>query len=753
MIEDDSEVETTEEEGQEIGEETPQEAIAFQDGLPDDAVNLVPYFTEQGVIDPKVADWLTKELPNQICDDFKEDWDSCEEWRKRRADRRKLFLGHLQAKKEPFANCANGHMPILLERILRLAHRVYAELCPERAPMFQAITPLESNDAKQRVDLITLHDNWQFTKESPNFKKQLRKALTGFFLDGEIVFHSYYDQDKERNIHEYLTCEEFVFQYVWKTDTIDMSDVPRKTKILRRHDRDLRRGLRKGIYSNVESILGEKDKGDYADTEMDNVVKDVLDGFEGIEKGSSPEHVLLEQHTYVEIPGMEDEVPVIVTIDYRTKTILNIRLREYDDPEDRIRFDRETQEFEGYLNEVTGYLAYEQEKQKTLSSLQQPGVDPYEAQALAQHITVTGQDVPPPNRPQWVQLDEQQMPKPPAPCKKKIIEQFSHGVCIENPEGSHGLGVGTVLMPFQEASNILLSQAIDVGTLENSKGGFIHESARLPPGVSTMSPNEWIPIKGIPVEDFTKAFVDMKRGGGNPQMLEFLKIQINSADGVASAPDVLSGEKDGPETFRGQQSRVEQAVKQLTVFAGNVIEVLGNIIKNNATLNFQFLPDYKLVSVIDPKSNQFMNIEVSRELYRDEYATQFTSDLRFASKAQRIAEADDVLGMLTQGIPPEIAPKIMKLQAMAEAVRSCLRARGVQDMLSYVFTDEQIDQALQEERDAAAKKAAMMAPPGPGGTPGMPAPSIPTGSPDQTPGVKPPSGVPDGSSAEGAPGQ
>jgi hypothetical protein len=96
----------------------------------------------------------------------------------------------------------------------------------------------------------------------------------------------------------------------------------------------------------------------------------------------------------------------------------------------------------------------------------------------------------------------------------------------------------------------------------------------------------------------------------------------------------------------------------------------------------------------------------------------------------------------------------MKLQAMAEAVRSCLRARGVQDMLSYVFTDEQIDQALQAERDAAAaQQAAMMATPVMEGQPGMPAPSIPTGSPDQTPGVKPPSGVPDGSSAEGAPGQ
>jgi len=391
-----------------------------------------------------------------------------------------------------------------------------------------------------------------------------------------------------------------------------------------------------------------------------------------------------------------------------------------------------------------------QMEQDLLTRLQAGDIPPDDAMAVAQQTRM--QSPPPPVAPEWMQTDESGGPQPPEPCKQRVIEQFSHGVCIENPDGSHGLGIGSLLMPHQQAINILLNQFVDGSTLANSSTYFIHENAKFDPGVKTVAPNTLNRIRGLPLDSLDKAIVKVPTTPPNPQILGAIKDQKDAADGVANAPDVLSGEKDGPETFRGQATRVEQAVKQLTVFAANFVEMLSNIARLNSQLNAQYLPDWKLVSVLDPRLQQMRQIKVGRAMYQDDYQIAFTADLRFASKAQRIAEADDVLGMLTKGIPPQIASIIFQgPQIFAAAVRKCLQARQQYDMLPLVSDDQAIQAKLQQQ--AMAAQAAAMPPgmpPGQGG--GPPPPSVPTGMPNQAPGAQiPQSAVQHGVPAESAP--
>jgi hypothetical protein len=330
------------------------------------------------------------------------------------------------------------------------------------------------------------------------------------------------------------------------------------------------------------------------------------------------------------------------------------------------------------------------------------------------------------------------MPKGPEPCKQKIIERFSHGVCIENPDGSHGIGVGMLLMPHQKAAQILLNQFIDQATLANSDRGVIHENLKLDPGVKTIDPGTFERVRGVPPDQLEKAIVRFPSSPANNQLLTGMQLQMGDADAISSAPDVLSGEKEGDETFRGQATRVEQAVKQLTVYASNFLMCLDQVAKNNALLNFMYESDEHLKDVLDPATQQMTQIKIGRDMYRGGFGIIFSADLSFSSRAARISEADDALGMVTKGIPPQLKTIVFKPQMISALARNCLKARGLNDLVGMVYTDQEIEDKINAQ--AAAPPPGM--PPSPVGPPQMPHPAVPTGKPTATPGAVPPQSRP-----------
>ena len=141
---------------------------------------------------------------------------------------------------------------------------------------------------------------------------------------------------------------------------------------------------------------------------------------------------------------------------------------------------------------------------------------------------------------------------------------------------------------------------------------------------------------------------------------------------------------------------------------------------------------------------------MTRDLYQDSYDIQFSADMKFESEAAKRASADDVLGMLTKGIPPELATTIFKPQMYAAAARNCLKARGQFDMLQYVKTDEEIDAKLN-----APPPGAPPGPPMPGQKPSGPVPpSVPSGTTNAAPGAQGPnSHLPHMLPVEAAPAQ
>jgi hypothetical protein len=682
------------------------------DEIPEDTYNLVPLYkgTEEG----KKA---LKSIADKVTKDFDADWESCATWRKKRKDRWRLLVGDLDPKTFPFDDCANVHVPVMLERVLRVVHRLYAEMFPDRDFVFTAI-PV-NNLSQEKADLLTLDQNWQIRREITDFFKQNRRALMEFIANGDCIMHSSRDVANKRNRHETLSCEEVVFPYVWKTTAVDMSDVPRKARVLRKYKHEILELSRtkaldgSPLFADVDTLF-ERQKTPSFDDGPAETLRPVVDKYEGKERptdGDAP-YTFYEYNGWYKLPGQEDERPICATVEATTRTVVSLYFREQEDWKDRIRFDRETAEAQAYQQGMALHQQVIAKEQEVHARLAMPDVPPEEHQALAQ--TIAQGSPPPPQMPAWMQKSPV-----PLPLRKVPIENFSHGVCIENLDGSLGLGIGMLLEEFNKAANVAASQFTDSATLSNVATIIMPDSVKMEPGDKRLSPGEVHRVRGVSAEQIQNAFKVIQFPQANPQLLEIVKMSIEAADGVSSAPDVLSGEPGkANETYRGIATRVEQATKQLTVLALNYLEMLSNVLRNNARLNAVFMDDEEFKSVVDPRTLESKDIQVGRQLYAEDYEIVFTADTRFGGRQQKISEADQLVGMVGS-LPPQLAQIMFPTSFVFEAIVRALKARGLHDMIQYLGPRPKTPQMRPEEQQQQ--------PPGmpPGGPPGGPPPGGP----------------------------
>jgi len=693
--------------------------------MPEEAFNLVPFFASS-----EKGKKFLKELATKVLEDVKTDWDSSEEYRKKRRERFKLRTGNLDPKSYPFEDCANVHIPVMLERELRLVHRLYAEMFPDRDYVFTVIPSTKINE--ERAEILTLHGNWQIKKEIPDFFRQNRRGLTEFISNGDVVFYSYRDIPNNRNRHEQLNCEEFVIPYHWKSTQVDLSDIPRKTRILRKYKHELADLERAGVYSDIQRIF-EKLKDPSFNEGPELTVRPEVDKAEGRDAEAGKRgacYVLYEYHGWCKLPGQDQERPIVATVEEKTSTVVGLFVREQEDWKDRARFESEMGDLQAYQQSAQMFQQAQAQTMALQERLAMGDVPPEERMMLEQ--TLQQEQLAPPTAPSWFDPalpPEMQQPKP---VRRVPIEYFSHGVCIENVDGSMGLGIGLLLEEFNKMANTLASQYTDSATLANVATMIMPENVRMEPGDTRLSPGEVHRVRGVSADQIQNAFKVVQFPPANPQLMEMVRLALESADGVSSAPDVLSGEPGkANETYRGIATRVEQATKQLTVLAQNYLEMLSNVLKNNARLNAVFMEDSEIKVVVDPQTLESKELELTRSMYDEDFEIVFTADTRFASKAQRISEADEVLGMTT-ALPPEMGSLIFTPAFVTAAVAKALKARGQHDMVKYL---------PKPPPDAMWPMLAPPPPPpgmaGPGGEPPPPESVGPDGEPVQGPPAPP----------------
>lgn len=588
-----------------------------------------------------------RDIADKVRNDFDSALESSATYRARTSEDWKLYIGELEGKNFPYEECANMHVPIMLENISRLSARIIAELFGDWTTVF-GVAPLGSSQADEEfADVLTLHGNWQLRSQIGDFSRQMDRAVTAYLIWGDVTCHSYWDESRGTNAHEILTPDDFVIPFVHLTTQRDYSDVPYYVKILRWHKHQIED--MSAEWYDVQNLLSDEPPS-WDNEDIDSPLRDAVSDSTGIkpdEEGTERPYQLLHYEGWMTLPNQTRQRFVQVIMDHASKTLLKVTIHEEPDWRDRIRYERE-------LDEMDEYNA-----------------------GLRMLDTYTG---PPegapeePAMPDWMTTPESE----PDPMRSTPIHMFTHGVCLENMLGSLGLSFGRIQADFNRAANTLTNQFIDAGTLANC---WVVVTTDL---VTFDTPFEFSPGKvnkasGISGQELKDNLIEMKPAPANPQLMQMTDKIFEWAASSIQSPNVLSGEpgKSG-ETYRGHAQRIEQATKQLSVLARKFANgFLKQVLINNAKLNSVYMPSTEMISVIDKAAPEIRHVKVHRDMYAESYDVEIRADLQFTSRAQKIAEKMELVDM------SGTIPALQGNAAFAyRALRQLLEARGDRDMIA-----------------------------------------------------------------------
>lgn len=708
----------------------PQEEVFAYD---EDSLNLATDFDTH----PEGKKCL-KKLGNKIVDEFDSDWESCTEWRQRIADDWQLFAGDLPEKDFPYKDAANVHVPIALENITRVVFRAFGELFADKSNVF-GVSSLGPSDDEQAA-LLSMHGNWQLRNEIPDFYRQMCRALLNFFFVGDLTGHSYYDEIRKQNRHEVLSAEEFVIPYSFKTTMPDYSDVPHMTKVMMRYRHEIE--AMRGIWFDVDAVLKEGLEASF-DSDPDMTLTQAASQTAGVEAPDSDSEAprkVLWYEGWVDLPNQEKQRFIKAIVDYETRHVLALTIHEEAPWQEQAKYKRQVDELAKFRNQQAMFQQAMAQHQDQIGQLglAAGGGEVGPDQAMQQLQELQAQAPQPPIPPAWLENPDDPEAAPRRPDKRPI-HLFTHAVCLEPSGGSLGLGYGRGQADHNRAANTAMSQFTDSATLANCKtliaagtveweGGF-----KLAPGAINRA-------GGMSPSELKDGLIPFAFADANPALLEVVKNAQDSAESSIQGPAVLSGEsgKSG-ETARGISARIEQATKQLSVVTGKFVsEFLITILRNNAYLNSIFLPEEELFQM---EANLIPTglvppFKIGRELYARNYQVEIRADLRFATQAQRVGEADDALKLI-QSVP-QLQQNLALIWA---AVKKCLEARGQRDMIPLLGPAPPIPQTPLGLPPPPPPMPPGMGPPGPGAPPpsGMVQPG---GNPNGPPPGMPPRPAP-----------
>lgn len=629
-----------------------------------------------------------KDITAYACESFDADWESTEKHRSRVARDWKLFSGDLPPKSYPFEHAANPHMPIMLENIVRIYFRSFDELFSDWSNVFNVL-PVTPED-QPVADILSTHGNWQIREQLTDFYRQMQRGMLQYFSSGDVVYHSFYDNQRCQNSHDCLTSDDFVIPFSHVTTRPDYSDVPHRTKIMHKYRHQLQ--AMRDIWHNIDEVI-DREPSDW-DSEPEAKFRDTLAKTQGIEiptTSKSGAYKLLQWEGWTDcIPNQPRDRFVQIIVDYDTRRPLCLTIHEEANWQEKRRFDTQAAELDAYRQAC---LAHELQKTQLLTqqtqilhnveSAPQMGIPiphPDEVQSMLDQVNPDNLQKPVP--PAWCgpdhydengQLLDDAAPEPP---RKEAIHMFTHGVCVEPMAGNLGLGFGHIQADLNRAANTALAQFTDSATQANAWSLILapHMEFDRPFSFGPGSVNKLKNLQG----NIADGIFELKPQPANPQLTDLVDRMREYAQSSAQAPEVLSGApgKSG-ETFRGIQTRVEQATKQLTVPTRTfAITVLTPILKNNARLNSVFLPDEELVNVNIPQLRQVQQLKITRALYERDYRTQIVGDLQFTGREQKISDADELTQL------PKVVPQLANNAAFIYAtLRKSLEARGRFDLV------------------------------------------------------------------------
>jgi chaperonin GroES len=215
---------------------------------------------------------------------------------------------------------------------------------------------------------------------------------------------------------------------------------------------------------------------------------------------------------------------------------------------------------------------------------------------------------------------------------------------IPNPEGGiYGVGFGWLLYPLNEAINSSVNMMLDAGHLQNVGGGFIGSGVRMKAGPLKMMIGEFkqVDVKG---GNLRENIYHMQHQGPSPVLFQLLGMLIDSAKGVASVKDVLTGEASTAAPVTTTLAIIEQGMKVYTGIFKRIHRSLKQEYVKLRSLNKEASSDPEfLEKYVKFQDAPVEPMELAGDFQDDDIDITPVSDPSAASDAQIMMKAQAVL--------------------------------------------------------------------------------------------------------------
>ena len=253
----------------------------------------------------------------------------------------------------------------------------------------------------------------------------------------------------------------------------------------------------------------------------------------------------------------------------------------------------------------------------------------------------------------------------------KANEHFTNFRFLPDPRsGVYGLGFGHILGPINEATNTLINQLIDAGTLAVMPSGWIARGARIEAGPQYFKPGEW-KLMNTMADDLRKAIYPLPIKEPSAVLFQLLGMFIEAGKSLASVTDMMQGKSPGQnQPFSTTSAMLEQGMAVYSTIFKRMHRAFKKELAKIFRLNRLYLQPEVYFSVIDPETGQDVPLQVSKTDYeRDTTDVVPNSDPENVSSFQKLADAELLMGLMQTGM---INPQ--------EAIRRILEARNIENM-------------------------------------------------------------------------
>ncbi len=676
-----------------------------------------------------------KKVGQRVISDTEKDIGSARKYREAQARHLSLFAGQTPGKSDLQKNIQYVHMPYLTKAVLMFHSKLHRHFFPATGDICGVIAARPEDAQKSRK--MSRHLNMFIRKRCAEYIPSHDRGGMRVLLMGSEFSVWYYDPIERRPKFEFPNSDDVILPYKAKSDRVDLADVSRITwrKQYQRHelealsDPDPDTGA-PAYYTNIDKLYPEgygddgapKDAGAGEAVPQDKLVQQKADELMGIKPAgddADADREFLEQDRWLALPGQKRQVPVTVCVDRATGTVCRLVLRQKDDPKDAARYKHEM-----FLRQET-MQAQMANYQSQLVRFQngeydQGPVDPMTGQPGLVPVQHPGEPPAP----------------PPEPKKPRQVpwNRWTHYVCIPNPEGIYGYGLGYLVEGHNITSNEVMSLYVSLMRMNLMPTYLYSRNVKAPRGEFKLVLGEGIETP-LPPDQVPKAIHQFQFPPPDPNAFKVEERQDRAVQSV-TADDILTGSAGmSGQTAAETEIRASNASDSISMIAVRYNRARGNEITVLAYLMSQTLeePDTFFEVKDDPRAPQQEGQEyvVTKDDYIDEFDIVFTCDPDLASKPQREQRAlrqfnvAQQVASTTAGPMPVLDPMTSVMIVRASAA-DYFRAMEMSDMAELVMASPMPNPAMGPPPGA---------PPGPGGPPHPPGP--PGGPPPGGPNGRP----------------